>query len=949
MQHVRAIRAAAAVCLLGVLGGLPARAVSESPSARGRTYPGTTWETRAPEQVGLDPEKLEAIAVALGGRGCIVRHGYVVHTWGDQAQRGDWMSSSKPLLSTLLFFAIQEGKVPSVDARIKSYGWDLGVKDESMTFHHLANMISGYARPEEPGAAWAYNDYAINLYRLTLFDRVFQQGPTEVANAPERLGSLQFEDGLSFNDRARLIASVRDFARLCWFWRNKGQWRGESLLPVAFFDNYCKPQVCKDLPHTTKAPTDDSLKIGTYGGDSDHFTRYGPGIYGYNFWFNATGRDHPDQLTWPEAPRDAFMTVGAGGNSAAILPSLDLVIVAARANWGNPKPGDETSTMNQVMKLAVAAAAGPPEGQAGTASKAYTIAGERRKWHTVTLDFGGPETHETATDPNPFLDYRLQVRFTGPGGQTYNVPGFFAGDGKGNGQGGVWRVHFTPDAAGEWSFAASFRRGPSVAVSLEAQAGEPVAFDGRRGSFRVAERDDQAPGFLRWGRLEYAGNHYLKFRDGPYWIKGGTDSPEDLLAYEGFANTRSGSRFKVKTYAEHVQDWREGDPDWDNGKGKGFIGALNYLASQQVNLIYFLPMNIGGDGMNVWPFAGSIDPAGDEANDNLHYDTRKLHQWEIVFGHAQRKGIVLHFVLNEAEKENKLEIGATLTTERMLFYREMVARFGHHNAVLWNLCEEYNIGGLNLGPENVKAFAGYLKDVDPYGHPITVHHAGDAVKTWGPFLGDERFSITSLQIGNKDIEPVVETFRKLSREAGRPLPVAIDEFTVTTHDKPWLPEDDLETLRREKLWPAYLSGGQVEFILGELLDTQNFRKYEDLWRYTWYARRFLEENLPFWEMEPADDLLEGESIFQGKTSTHDGQVFAKAGDCYALYFPTAVETGTLDLTDAPGRFVKRWYNPRSGQFAGPRGTISGGGKVQLGPPPADPQEDWALLITRESR
>ena len=87
---------------------------------------------------------------------------------------------------------------------------------------------------------------------------------------------------------------------------------------------------------------------------------------------------------------------------------------------------------------------------------------------------------------------------------------------------------------------------------------------------------------------------------------------------------------------------------------------------------------------------------------------------------------------------------------------------------------------------------------------------------------------------------MVETFWRLSREAGRPMVIAIDEFTVTTHDKPWLPEDDIDALRIEKLWPAYLSGGQVEFILGDLLETENFRKYEDLWCYTWYARKFLE-------------------------------------------------------------------------------------------------------------
>ncbi len=587
-----------------------------------------------------------------------------------------------------------------------------------------------------------------------------------------------------------------------------------------------------------------------------------------------------------------------------------------------------------------------PVKQGNAPRELCTITGDLKKWHAVTIDFEGPGTSETANDPNPFLDYRLQILFTSPAGRTYSVPGFYAGDGKGSGRGNIWRVHFSPDVAGEWSFRASFRKGAGIAVSLDPEEGETTRFDGCRGSFSVRERDEKAAGFLRWGRLAYVGGHYLKFHDGPYWLKGGTDSPEDFLAYEGFTNTRSGSRFPVKTYAAHLQDWHPGDPDWGAGKGKAIIGAINYLASQHVNLIYFLPMNIGGDGGNVWPFAGAVDPNGNAANDNLHFDIDKLYQWNTVFRHAQRKGLVLHFVLNEAERMNKAELGVDLTTERKLFYREMVARFAHHNAILWNLCEEYNLG-LDLGPENVRTFARYLAHLDPYDHPITVHHAGDPVKAWRPFLRTELFGITSLQIGNRDIEPVVETFRRLSREAGRPLPVAVDEFTVTTHDKPWLPQDDIEALRIEKLWPAYLSGGQVEFILGDLLDTQDFRKYEDLWRYTWYARRFMEEHLPFWEMEPADDLLEGESIFQGRTSAHDGQVFARPGVCYALYFPTARETGTLDLTAAPGKFGKQWYNPRSGRFVGPRAVVKGGSKIEIGPPPEDPEKDWAVFLARE--
>ena len=138
----------------------------------------------------------------------------------------------------------------------------------------------------------------------------------------------------------------------------------------------------------------------------------------------------------------------------------------------------------------------------------------------------------------------------------------------------------------------------------------------------------------------------------------------------------------------------------------------------------------------------------------------------------------------------------------------------------------------------------------------------------------------------------------------------------------------------------------MEFILDELLKTENFRKYESHWRYMWYARRFMERNVPFWEMEPADDLLEGESVYKGKTSSHAGQVFAKPGQCYALYFPSARQTGTLNLTAERGKFTKRWYNPRTGRFVGSGTPVKGGDKIVIGPPPEDPEKDWALLLKK---
>ncbi len=561
------------------------------------------------------------------------------------------------------------------------------------------------------------------------------------------------------------------------------------------------------------------------------------------------------------------------------------------------------------------------------------VSGEMKKWHTVTISFHGPNATETDSSPNPFLDYRLQVTFTGPGGQTYDVPGFFDGDGEGGESGAVWKVRFSPEAVGRWSYKASFRTGKEIAVSLEPDAGKATGFDGASGTFTVGGHDPNAAGFLRWGRLEYVGGYYLKFRDGSYWIKGGTDCPENFLAYKGFDNTPEGRH----EYANHARDWNSGDPDWGNGAGKGILGAVNYLASKHVNSIYFLPMNIGGDGKDTWPFVGPIDPNGSPANDNSHYDISKLRQWEIVFDHAQRKGVFLHFVLNEAEEPNKRELDhAELGTERKLFYREMIARFGHHNALQWNISEEYDLD-LNLGPERVKEFAEYIQAVDPYDHPITVHHAGtNPEPAWLPFLGDKRFSVTSFQyyreLAGRGRE--VEKWRKKTAAAGRPLPICLDEIRWTT-------KDNLAAQRKDIAWPTFLSGGHTEHFLDQRLDTEDFSPYEPLWMWTWYARKFMEENLPFWEMEPRDELLKGPAA-----SDPGSQVFAKEGEVYAVYLPHPGKGAWLDLTKAPGRFESRWYNPRIGRFEGPKAVLPGGNLVGLGAAPGPASEDWAVLIRR---
>jgi len=201
------------------------------------------------------------------------------------------------------------------------------------------------------------------------------------------------------------------------------------------------------------------------------------------------------------------------------------------------------------------------------ADAAGTVSGELRQWHKVTITFEGPNTSETA-GTNPFLDYRLNVTFT-QGGSSYLVPGYYCADGNaantGATSGSKWRVHFSPPTTGIWSYVASFRTGADVAIDSSATAGSATGFNGASGSFSVGATDKTGDDLRRQGLIKLApGKHHFRHSGtGNYWIKGGTDSPEDFLGYSEFDNTVTGNAtFPVTDYPAHVGDWATGDPIW---------------------------------------------------------------------------------------------------------------------------------------------------------------------------------------------------------------------------------------------------------------------------------------------------------------------------------------------------------------------------------------------------
>jgi len=497
--------------------------------------------------------------------------------------------------------------------------------------------------------------------------------------------------------------------------------------------------------------------------------------------------------------------------------------------------------------------------------------GDFAKWAPIEIVFEGPLSKGRG-DPNPFA-VSLDVIFTAPSGTKYTVPGFYDGDGQGGLDGNIWKVRFSADETGRWNY---------ITRSDESK------LNGLSGKYIITGELKDARGFYRWGRLEYTGTaengiRYLKFRDGPYWLKAGCDDPENFLGnYENYNTT-------------------------DKRKA-----AIDYLADRGINSFYIMTHNVRGDDKDVWPWLGRSQAlAMANSGDNARFDIAKLVQWRELFEYMQIRGVVPYLVLEDDSAWDRYD------HER--YYREMVARFGDLPALLFNFNEEHNE---NYKLAEALEFMRLLEKIDPYDHPRGIHNVNTPNDQ---YVDAPQVDFTSIQTGaagklsglDKALEhhkTTLDWIERCRRRGRRILVVNFDEGR---------PEED-----RHAWWSAYLAGGVWEAHVLKPYD-RPMSAWEPVWTRLGGARAFM-ESLPFWEMESHDEVVK------------EGKAFclAKPGEVYALYLPLG---GSITVSlPKDGMFEVEWWNPangRDGSFQN-RSRVKGGSR-RLTPPD---DGDWALRI-----
>lgn len=554
--------------------------------------------------------------------------------------------------------------------------------------------------------------------------------------------------------------------------------------------------------------------------------------YGYMTWSNEA-RD-----LWPAARSTWSMALGLGGNVLAWDDETGVVLAMLGGEFAQAleaPPGWPVELRAVIESL---------DAQVSGANRLVEL-GPVAKWSGPEIELHG-RAFRSDGSPNPF-GVKLEAWFTSPSGRTHEVRGFFDGDGHGGRDGDRFRVRFSADEIGRWE--------------VRTRSSER-AFDGALAWFDVVPPDDDAPQFARWGRLVHPGvaQRYPKFVDGPDWLKAGFDVAESFLG--GFEHS-----------ATEEQRLR----------------IIDHLADKGVNSIQVVLHNIGSDDAEVWPWLGSTpDRAKLNAMGDVRFDVPRLAEWRRLFEYMQRRGIVAHLVLEDDS--------AWTGYDHARYYREIVARFGDLNAVLFDV----GVGrDGNDSPDEALALLAELARLDPYGHPRGAHVV---IRPVEGYLASPHVDFASIRTDFEDPTlhnaSALEWIEAAGRGAGRVPMIGFDVPRPRSDRRGW--------------WSAYL-GGAVTDARVERTHDRALESWDRTSTELGGARAFM-ENLPFAEMAPCNERVQFGRAF----------CLGCPGGPYALYLP---EGGVIEVELERSRLYDlSWWDPANGRD----GTFLAGGELTGG-------------------
>ncbi len=327
-------------------------------------FPTRGWKIKRPEQVGMDPAKLEALSqFAFDPQAkyktdslVVIKDGYLVlnqyaNGYGPNQPHMLW-SFSKGFVNGILGVAVNKGLL-HLETPVHSYYPKLN-RDHArdITLRHLMNMSSGLEYYEEHPStiilsdsiflnysAKAYKDMAAYVAEKPVKHAAGQQfnyssGECNLAMGvlKQTIGDQRTYDEFPFRELfdklgMRSLALEQDFAgtfvggsfgwssaldiaKFGLLYLNDGVWEGKRLFPEGWVDF-----------SLTIAPA--LLREGL---QQKKEMRLNQEAYGAYWWLNKKLPMNKN-VPYPGTPEDAFLAMGYKGQTLAVIPSLGLIVV----------------------------------------------------------------------------------------------------------------------------------------------------------------------------------------------------------------------------------------------------------------------------------------------------------------------------------------------------------------------------------------------------------------------------------------------------------------------------------------------------------------------------------------------------------------------------------------------------------------------------------------------
>jgi len=503
---------------------------------------------------------------------------------------------------------------------------------------------------------------------------------------------------------------------------------------------------------------------------------------------------------------------------------------------------------------------------------------------------------------NPVQDVQFEVDFTAPSGRKQTIPGFWDG-------GRTWKVRFSPDETGKWTYRSR--------CSLEADAG----LSNRAGEFNCIPYSGDNP-LYRHGTVSLSENRrYLIYSDGtPFFWLSDTAWNGALLSdeedWEAYLKDRVAKGFTAIQFV--TTQWRAATGDAD--------GRLAFTGKDriQINPVFYQRMDQRINTLNDFGLVAA-----------------PVLLWTCT----------------------SVDPGLTLPDDQLIaLARYMVARYGSHH-VIWILGGDGNYKG-----ERAERWR-KIGRVAFGSHPsrLATMHPGGCSWVADEFRNEPWFSFNGYQSGHGDN---ADTLRWLcegppSRDWGKEPhhPVINLEPNYEAHrayhsKRP----HDAHAVRRAAYWsllvspPAGVTYGahgiwSWQLEPGEPMDHKGTGIAP-----TWYEAmdlpgstsmkhlKDLFSSVEWWKLLPAPELLVQQP---GVGDPRRFVAVAKAeDDSWAMAYMPEGTTITLRTDLLKGRISARWFNPRTGEWSdsigdemGKEGSRIGDGKFT----PAD-NNDWVLWI-----